>query len=59
MSGPQNHSPDLPVQYTKMDHAEYLTLLKASSVVITFSRMIEGWNRIWHEAMFVRNSGDQ
>ncbi|HNP49858.1 MAG TPA: glycosyltransferase family 4 protein [Bacteroidia bacterium] len=51
MSGPQNHAPDLPVQYMKMDHAEYLTLLKASSVVITFSRMIEGWNRIAHEAM--------
>ena len=51
MSGPQNHAPDLPVKYLKVDHTEYLTLLAASSVVITFSKMIEGWNRIAHEAL--------
>ncbi|HRH65940.1 MAG TPA: glycosyltransferase [Bacteroidia bacterium] len=51
MSGPQNHAPDLPVKYVKVDHDEYLTMLTASAAVITFSKMIEGWNRIAHEAL--------
>ncbi|MBK9543792.1 MAG: glycosyltransferase family 4 protein [Bacteroidetes bacterium] len=51
MSGPQNHAPDLPVKYLKIDHREYLALLTASAAVITNSKMIEGWNRIAHEAL--------
>lgn len=51
MTGSKNRTPDLKVQYMNLTRAEYLTLLRISSVVVAFSLMIEGWNRIAHEAL--------
>ena len=51
MTGKENHVPELPVKFLSLSRSEYISLLKACDVVITFSRMTEGWNRIAHEAM--------
>lgn len=42
---------DLPVPCFKLARRDYLCLLSACDVVITMSRMIEGWNRVAQEAM--------
>jgi glycosyltransferase involved in cell wall biosynthesis len=45
---------ELPgVHKLKLSFREYVCLLKASSVVITYSQFLEGWNRVAHEAMLV------
>lgn len=44
---------DLPVRILKLNFKDYLCLLKASSVVITMSQFLEGWNRVAHEAMLL------
>jgi len=44
----------LPVPNFGPDFKEYLTLLKASSVVLTMSKMKEGWCRTAHEAMLLK-----
>ena len=41
----------LPVLHLDLPHEEYLLLLQASSVVVTMSLFLEGWNRTAHEAM--------
>ncbi len=41
----------LPVVHLDVPHEEYLLLLQASSVVVTMSLFLEGWNRTAHEAM--------
>lgn len=51
MSGSVNHAKDLPVKFLSLERREYLTLLKASHLVITLSKMTEGWNRVAHEAL--------
>lgn len=51
MTGAANRAGDLPVQYLKLNRQDYRGLLRASDVVIAYSRMIEGWNRIAHEAL--------
>lgn len=51
MSGSSNQAQDLPVQYLQLTREEYLALLATSDVVVTFSTMTEGWNRIAHEAL--------
>lgn len=51
MTGPSNRVPGLNVQYLKLNREDYLQLLKISSLVICFSLMEEGWNRIAHEAL--------
>lgn len=51
MTGPRNRVPELNVHYLNLKRADYLQLLKISSVVICFSLMEEGWNRIAHEAL--------
>ncbi|MBP6335282.1 MAG: glycosyltransferase family 4 protein [Bacteroidia bacterium] len=51
MSGSQNQAADLNVQYLHMDRKEYISMLHACDLVITMSRMTEGWNRIAHEAL--------
>lgn len=51
MTGAANRAPDLPVQYLRLNRDDYHRLLRASDVVIAYSRMIEGWNRIAHEAL--------
>ncbi|MFN8165984.1 MAG: glycosyltransferase family 4 protein [Bacteroidia bacterium] len=51
MTGKENKAPGLPVQHLNLSREDYLSLLKFSSVVISFSLMVEGWNRIAHEAL--------
>ena len=51
MTGPRNRVPELKVQYLNLKRKEYLQLLKFSSVVVCFSLMEEGWNRIAHESL--------
>ncbi len=51
MTGATNRAADLDVQYMNLSRPEYLTLLRISSVVVANSLMIEGWNRIAHEAL--------
>jgi glycosyltransferase involved in cell wall biosynthesis len=51
MTGPRNRVPELNVQYLNLKREDYLRLLTVSSVVICFSLMEEGWNRIAHEAL--------
>lgn len=51
MTGSENKAPDLPVQFLNLNRPDYLLLLHASDAVITFSKLVEGWNRIAHEAM--------
>lgn len=47
------HDPDtnIPVPCFNLDRRDYLCLLRASSLVLTMSLMLEGWNRVAHEAM--------
>lgn len=42
---------DLPVYSFNLSRRDYLCLLKACDVVISMSSMLEGWNRVAHEAM--------
>ncbi len=51
MTGSINKAPDLPVKFLNLDRPDYIALLNAAAVVVTFSSLIEGWNRIAHEAM--------
>lgn len=54
MSGPKNQASDLPVQYLCLDRHAFIRLLHSCHVVLCMSRMVEGWNRIAHEAMLCR-----
>jgi len=54
MSGPQQQAADLPVQYFKLDRKDYLRMLHACDVVVCMSELVEGWNRIAHEAMMCK-----
>ena len=45
---------DIPALNLSLDYRDYLLLLRASSVVITMSKFMEGWNRTAHEAMLCR-----
>lgn len=51
MTGSQNQAADIPVQYMHLDKAGYIAMLHACDLVITMSRMTEGWNRIAHESL--------
>ncbi len=44
----------IPALHLNLDYKEYLTLLKASDVVIAMSKFKEGWNRTVHEAMLCK-----
>jgi len=44
----------IPAMNLNLYYKEYLTLLKASSVVIAMSKFNEGWNRTVHEAMLCK-----
>jgi glycosyltransferase involved in cell wall biosynthesis len=44
-----HHQP--PVQTLLLERDDYLALLGAADVVVTFSTLLEGWNRVAHEAM--------
>jgi glycosyltransferase involved in cell wall biosynthesis len=54
MTGSTNRATDLPVKFLNLNRHDYLCLLQASDVVITFSTMVEGWNRIAHEALLCK-----
>ena len=44
----------IPAMNLNLYYKEYLTLLKASSVVVAMSKFKEGWNRTTHEAMLCK-----
>jgi glycosyltransferase involved in cell wall biosynthesis len=37
-----------------LDRVDYISMLKSSDLVITYSTMLEGWNRIAHEALLCK-----
>jgi len=45
---------NIPAMNLNLYYKEYLTLLKASSVVVAMSKFKEGWNRTGHEAMLCK-----
>lgn len=45
---------DLPALWFNLERRDYLRLLCACDVVITMSRLLEGWNRVAHEALLCR-----
>jgi glycosyltransferase involved in cell wall biosynthesis len=45
---------DIPTLNLNLDYHDYLLLLRSSSVVITMSKFMEGWNRTAHEAMLCK-----
>ncbi len=51
MTGGSNKAKDLPVAFFSLAHSDYLRMLNACDVVVTYSIMQEGWNRVAHEAM--------
>lgn len=54
MTGPPNANVKLPIPQLFLERREYLCLLRVCSAVISMSRMLEGWNRIAHEALLCR-----
>ncbi|CAN5477585.1 hypothetical protein BH11BAC1_BH11BAC1_11890 [soil metagenome] len=54
MTGVKNYASDLPVKFLSLDKQDYIALLAASDLVITLSKMAEGWNRIAHEALLCK-----
>jgi glycosyltransferase involved in cell wall biosynthesis len=42
---------DIPARHLELTYRDYLRLLKSSSVVLTMSKFLEGWNITAHEAM--------
>jgi len=53
-SGEKDSSLGIPVLHFNLGYKDYLTLLKASSVVVALSKFKEGWNRTVHEAMLCK-----
>ncbi|HNQ61384.1 MAG TPA: glycosyltransferase [Bacteroidia bacterium] len=51
MTGTKNLALDIPVQYMHLDRSTYIVMLHACDIVITLSKMTEGWNRIAHESL--------
>ncbi len=54
MTGGVAPDPSLPVKQLNLSRKDYLCLLKACDIVICMSRLLEGWNRVAHEAMLCR-----
>ncbi|MDX1420583.1 MAG: glycosyltransferase family 4 protein [Rubricoccaceae bacterium] len=50
MSG-RNNDTDVPARWFDLPRPDYLRLLAACDVVVCMSRLLEGWNRVAHEAM--------
>jgi len=44
----------IPALNLNLEYREYLKLLKASSITITMSKMMEGWSMTTHEAMLLK-----
>ena len=51
MTDAQNLASDLPVRFLSLSRKEFVTLLHASEVVVLMSKLMEGWNRVAHEAL--------
>ena len=51
MTGAKNDAEDLPIKYFNLESLEYRKLIASCDVVLAMSNMVEGWNRIAHEAM--------
>jgi glycosyltransferase involved in cell wall biosynthesis len=51
MTGAKNAAQDLPVKYFNLDALSYRKLIASCDVVLAMSDMVEGWNRIAHEAL--------
>ena len=45
---------NIPAMNLSLDYRDYQRLLKASSVVVTMSKLKEGWSRTAHEAMLCK-----
>ncbi len=54
MTGGRNDAKDIPVKYLNLSATDYRKLLASCNVVLAMSRMMEGWNRIAHEAMLCK-----
>jgi glycosyltransferase involved in cell wall biosynthesis len=50
----RNKEVDLPALWFNLERRDYLRLLHACDVVITMSKLLEGWNRVAHEALLCR-----
>lgn len=51
MTGRVNELEHIPVKYLDLAEEDYRLLIASCDVVCAFSKMMEGWNRIAHEAM--------
>ncbi|MEQ8910209.1 MAG: glycosyltransferase family 4 protein [Vicingaceae bacterium] len=54
MTGRANQAKELPVKFLSLSEEKYRLLLASCDVVVAFSKMMEGWNRIAHEAMLCK-----
>jgi glycosyltransferase involved in cell wall biosynthesis len=54
MTGSKNEAPDLPVRFLSLSRKEYILLLTISDVVVLMSNLLEGWNRVAHEALLCK-----
>jgi len=54
MTGAENRASDLPVKFLNLSRTDFVTLLNLADVVVTMSKLIEGWNRIAHEALLCK-----
>ena len=51
MTGGSNKAYDLPVAFLSLNSVDYRKLIASCDVVLAMSNMMEGWNRVAHEAM--------
>lgn len=51
MTGGTNRASDIPVTFLSLSALEYRKLIASCTVVLAMSNMMEGWNRVAHEAM--------
>ncbi|MFC2175550.1 glycosyltransferase family 4 protein [Bacteroidota bacterium] len=54
MTGGTNKAPGLPVKFLSLDVEDFRKLMGTCNIVVTMSNMMEGWNRVAHEAMLSR-----
>lgn len=51
MTGAENNASDLSIRFLSLNREEYITLLHASAIIVLMSKLMEGWNRVAHEAL--------
>jgi glycosyltransferase involved in cell wall biosynthesis len=54
MTGATNRASDIPVKFFNLPASDYRKLIASCDAVITMSGMLEGWNRVAHEAMLCK-----